>query len=226
MQSSAAAPIAQSPPRPHVPHEACVRGDRVPRHHQVLLSLAPQALAKRLASDRKPHLHRHLGANNLRRRSPTRRLTVLLSNSLPSLAGRGLRAATNGNSRTRGHVGYWQPLGKCEGKEGAELPSLLLARLHLSNGTISGCLAFDFLPKPSCNHHATYCFPGLEIIEKWTFAFPPTSKLLKSDFLGEGGMRLLRQWDLQKTLSEPLWEPLLVASVFCITSASCLLLQE
>lgn len=58
-------------PNPHVPHEACVRGDRVPRHHQMLLRVAAQALTERFASLRKPHLQRHLGANDLRMRSST-----------------------------------------------------------------------------------------------------------------------------------------------------------
>lgn len=113
-ESPAAAPCGPESPSAHVPHEARVRGDRVPRHHQVFLTLAAQALTKRLASDGKAHLHRHLGANASRRRSPGR--AAISGPGIPGRlsegrAERGLKATANGNSRSGGHVEYWQPLG-------------------------------------------------------------------------------------------------------------------
>lgn len=97
VQSPAAALRGPEPPGPHAPHEARVRGDGVPRHHQVFLSLAAQTLAKRLASDREPHLHRHLGANALRRRGP------------PG-TGRS-RSAIPGDARGGGGTSEQQPIG-------------------------------------------------------------------------------------------------------------------
>lgn len=95
------------PPSPHVPHEARVRSDRVPRHHQVFLSIAAKALTEGLASHREPHLHRHLGANDLRRRSSATTHTTPLGYFFGRSEGRGFTAVTNGNSRSGGHVDYW-----------------------------------------------------------------------------------------------------------------------
>lgn len=119
-------PEALGPPNPHVPHEACVRGDRVPRHHQVFLRVAAQALTERFASFREPHLQRHLGANDLRRRSST----PLLNSRLPS------------EKRPMGmdSVAAMLSIGNIKltrGSEGTKLPCLLLARKHLRNDEFS-----------------------------------------------------------------------------------------
>lgn len=83
-ESPAAALWGRESPSPHVPHESRVRGDRVPRNHQMFLGIAAHALAKRLASNGKPHLHRHLGAKEWRRRSSAWNRDIRLRNSRPS----------------------------------------------------------------------------------------------------------------------------------------------
>lgn len=87
--SPAAALWGPESPSPHVPHESRVRGDCVPRNHQMFFSIAAHALAKRLASHGKPHLHRHLGAKQLRRRSPAGNRDFRLRNSRPPHGGAG-----------------------------------------------------------------------------------------------------------------------------------------